>query len=143
MSEQTTLTRAAEHVGATRIDDGRWAYWAAETGRYYVVEESVLEDLCDYLDDEDDSISSDAYSHWCADAGADAEEMPKGWEPGQPKPYPAEVAKIVSIQRPDLNEGDAIATVLTADPTLTAQEVIDILDEAAEEWAAERANQNQ
>ena len=53
--------------------------------------------------------------------------------------YPVEVAQLVSLHRPDLAAHDAIAAVLTADPTLTADEVIDILDEAAEEYAAEQA----
>lgn len=49
------------------------------------------------------------------------------------KSYPKEVAQTVSLRRPDLARGDAIAVVLTQDPTLTADQVIEILDEAAEE----------
>lgn len=44
-----------------------------------------------------------------------------------------EVAQTVSLRRPDLARGDAIATVLTQDPTLTADQVIEMLDESAEE----------
>lgn len=51
--------------------------------------------------------------------------------------YPREVALAVATRRPDLSSGDAISTVLTADPTLTADEVIEILDQAAEDWQAE------
>jgi len=47
--------------------------------------------------------------------------------------YPIEVAREVSARRPDLAANDAIAAVLTADPNLTADQVIDILDESANE----------
>lgn len=52
--------------------------------------------------------------------------------------YPKETAQLVSLRRPDLAAGDAIAVVLTQDPTLTADEVIDVLDEAAADYAAEQ-----
>lgn len=52
--------------------------------------------------------------------------------------YPSDVARQVSILRPDLAATDAIAAVLMEDPRLTAEQVIEILDEAAEEYAAER-----
>jgi len=51
--------------------------------------------------------------------------------------YPADVARAVSLRRPDLANGDAIATVLTTDPSLSADEVIAILDDAADESRAE------
>lgn len=54
-------------------------------------------------------------------------------------PYPKAVAQEVSSRRPDLAKNDAIATALTQDPTLTAQEVIDMLDEAAAEYRAEQS----
>lgn len=73
------VIRAAEHIGAVQISPRRWAYYADETSRYYVVSTAVLASLCSYLDDDDPSISQDAYSHWCA--GEPAREMPKGWEP--------------------------------------------------------------
>jgi hypothetical protein len=54
--------------------------------------------------------------------------------------YPVAVARAVATRRPDLADhrvsGDAIAAVLTADPTLTAEEVIALLDEAAADWRA-------
>ena len=78
---EARLERAAAHVGATDIGDDQWAYYADETSCYYVVSASDLEDLCDYLDDADPSISRDAYSHWCA--GTTAAEQPEGWEPGE------------------------------------------------------------
>lgn len=56
--------------------------------------------------------------------------------------YPTAVAEAVSLRRPDLAAGDAISAVLTADPTLTADEVIDLLDEAAEEHARNMAHDN-
>lgn len=74
------LSRAAAHIGALLLDDGRWAYCADETRRYHVVDEDDLAELCDYLDDDDPAISRDAYSHWCA--GTRALEMPASWRPG-------------------------------------------------------------
>jgi phage pi2 protein 07 len=78
-SKNERLTRAADHLGAVELDDGDYAYYADETGSYWVVDAYELADLCDYLDDEDPSIADDAYSHWCA--GTSGREMRKGWEP--------------------------------------------------------------
>lgn len=55
------------------------------------------------------------------------------------KTYPIETAREVAALRPDLATTDAISTVLTVDPTLTAQEVIDLLDEATADHAADVA----
>lgn len=52
--------------------------------------------------------------------------------------YPAHVAREVSTRRPDLAANDAVAAVLTSDPSLTADEVIELLDEAAADAAADR-----
>ncbi len=57
--------------------------------------------------------------------------------------YPREVAQEVAARRPDLAGNDAIAAVLTADTTLTADEVIEALDEAAAEWRAEQARERE
>ena len=56
---------------------------------------------------------------------------------GMTTTYPIAVAREVAIRRPDLSAHDAVAATLTADPTLTADEVIAILDEATDDWAAE------
>jgi hypothetical protein len=48
--------------------------------------------------------------------------------------YPKLVAQEVAARRPDLG---GVAEVLTADPSLTADEVIEILDDATAEWARE------
>ncbi len=78
-SDEDKLKRAAEHIDATDLGDGRWAHYATETRCWYVVTADELAELCDYLDDEDERVSKDAYSHWCA--GTSAEEMPEGWTP--------------------------------------------------------------
>lgn len=57
--------------------------------------------------------------------------------------YPTETAREVAALRPDLCAGDAVAAVLTADPTLTAAEVIEALDEAADEHAAAEITDSQ
>ena len=75
----TKLQRAAKHIGAVSIGRGQWAHYADETGYYYVVSGAELRELYDYLDSDDEQISSDAYSHWCA--GTAAKEMPKDWTP--------------------------------------------------------------
>jgi len=56
-----------------------WAHYADETSRWYVVTAYDLLELCNYLDDDDEQVSGDAYSHWCA--AKDPEEMPLGWMP--------------------------------------------------------------
>lgn len=78
------LARAAKHIDATDLGGGRWAHYADETSRWYVIDASELEELCDYLDDEDPQISGSAYSHWCN--AVDCNEMPEGWEPGDEIP---------------------------------------------------------
>lgn len=83
MNDTDELARAAKHLDATDIGEGRWAYYAEETGRYYVVEADALEALAaDYLDSDDEDIRADAYSHWCAGEGSDAKRMPTDWSPG-------------------------------------------------------------
>lgn len=78
-SAEDRLRRAAEHIDATELHDGQWAHYADETGRWYVVTDDELASLCDYLDDEYEQVSRDAYSYWCA--GTMAEEMPADWAP--------------------------------------------------------------
>lgn len=78
-------------------------------------------------------------ARWDDQAGAEA-----GWHRGGGLvmgPYPREVAREVYARRPDLAVGDSIAAVLTADPTLTADEVIEVLDDASEEWRQEQEYQ--
>lgn len=75
----TRLQRAAAHVGAVQVQRGVWAHYAEETSRWYTVTSDELRELCDYLDDPDPQIRTDAYSHWCA--GTAGTEMPEGWTP--------------------------------------------------------------
>lgn len=77
----TNLERAAEHIDATDLGNGTWAHYAEETSSWYVVTAEELEELCDYLDSDDETIRRDAYSHWCA--GTNAKEMPEGWSPDE------------------------------------------------------------
>jgi phage pi2 protein 07 len=72
---KSALLRAAEHVDAVDLGDGRWAHYATETSSWWVVSAAELEELCEFLD----SDVKDPYSHWCA--GTTAEEMPHGWSP--------------------------------------------------------------
>ena len=52
--------------------------------------------------------------------------------------YPKSVAQEIAALRPDLCANDAVSVALTADPTLTADEAIAILDEATAETSAEQ-----
>jgi hypothetical protein len=79
--DAAALARAADHLAAQRLADGRYAYEDDGMRRWYVVSASDLADLVDYLDSDDDAIASDAYSHWCA--GSVAQEMPAGWTPDE------------------------------------------------------------
>lgn len=89
----TNIERAADHIDATELPDGRWAHYANETSRWHIVTAAELAELCEYLDHTDPQISGDAYSHWCA--GTSSEEMPKGWEPGQ-DPTDATVRNLIA-----------------------------------------------
>jgi hypothetical protein len=78
-SKQAALARAAKELDAVEVSLGAWAHYDDGMRRWYRVTAEELAELCDYLDDENAQVSSDAYSHWCA--GTMAEEMPEGWEP--------------------------------------------------------------
>jgi len=73
------LRCAANYLGATRLPNQSWAYFAHETGRWYVIGAAALANLVRYLNHHDPAVRSDAYSRWCADTSAS--EMPEGWEP--------------------------------------------------------------
>jgi hypothetical protein len=79
MTHLERLSRAAECVRAVKISPRRWAHYAYETHRWYVLSATALASLCDYQDNPYPAISQDAYSHWCA--GTSAREMPEGWSP--------------------------------------------------------------
>lgn len=79
MANVADIKRAAEHIDATELEDGNWAHYATETSTWWVVTPEELADLCAYLDNEDEEVSSDAYSHWCS--SGPGKEMPEGWEP--------------------------------------------------------------
>lgn len=73
------VRRAADYLDATRLPDGRWAYLARETGRWYRLDAVDMARLAWYLDYAHPAVRRDAYSLWCADTPA--EEMPEGWAP--------------------------------------------------------------
>lgn len=79
--EDEDAARAASHIDAVKLPDGRWAHYDDGTHSWWVVTEGDMSRLCKYLDheDEDEDIRNDAYSHWCASNVA--EEMPRGWTP--------------------------------------------------------------
>jgi hypothetical protein len=77
------LDRAVTKLDAVRMTwgahDGDYAHYDDGMGRWYIVSAQELVEYCDYLDHEDEQISGDAYSHWCA--GNTSVEMPRGWAP--------------------------------------------------------------
>lgn len=81
MSAQDRLVRAADHLRAVELPDGRWAHRDDATQSWWVTTAEELGALCDYLDHEREDIARDAYSHWCA--GSSAEEQDADWEPPQ------------------------------------------------------------
>ena len=77
------LDRAVTELDAVELSDGRYAYYDG-MGRWYIVTAADLESyVTDYLGSDDEAITADAYSHWCA--GTVAEEMPRGWDPADPE----------------------------------------------------------
>ncbi len=76
MTTTTTTTRklaeAVTALDATQISPLRYAHYANETGRWYVVSRAALLAWHDYPE-------QDRYSHWCA--GETCKEMPEGWTP--------------------------------------------------------------
>ncbi len=63
----TRLDRATAYLPAVcALESGDYAYRDDGMRRWYVVSESDLESLCDYIDSDDAKIRRDAYSHWCA-----------------------------------------------------------------------------
>jgi hypothetical protein len=45
---------------------GSVVYYDDSTRRYYVCAAADLEDLCELMASDDEDVSRDAYSHWCA-----------------------------------------------------------------------------
>ncbi len=64
------------------------------------------------------------YCEGCEAAPSDPPDAPA---------YPRAVAREVAARRPDLVVGDSVSAVLTAQPHLTADEAIAVLDEATAE----------
>jgi len=80
----SNLNEGIEKLGAILLTDARhhglYAYYDDGMGRYFLVEKEDVESyITDYVYNDNEQISSDAYSHWCA--GTLAEEMPRGWNP--------------------------------------------------------------
>lgn len=74
--DATLVQRAIDYLACTDLGDGSWAYYAAETRSWWVVDDATLESLGEALADDE----PEAYSRWCAET--DAEEQPEGWAPG-------------------------------------------------------------
>jgi len=77
---ESDVQRAADYLSAAQLPDGRWAYFALETGRWYVMGDDDMARLVRYLDHEDPDVRRAAYSIWCT-ATPTAAEMPEGWAP--------------------------------------------------------------
>jgi hypothetical protein len=77
-----TLAAGIAKLSATKLPDGRFAYFDDGMRRWYVVTETdVVSLIADYVESARPNIAADAYSHWCA--RTQAEEMPDGWEPSE------------------------------------------------------------
>lgn len=120
------LARAAKHIDATDIGDGKWAHYADETSRWYVVTAAELEELCDYLEHESLTIRADAYSHWCA--GTNSEEMPAGWNPHVTAETVAELIKDVRFVTPPENQGQIVLVSYGCDGDYIYEHVYDQSD---------------
>jgi hypothetical protein len=65
-----TTTDALDHIGATEAPDGTgYVYRADETSEWYRITEEDAVALRDLMNDEDEDVARDAYSHWCAGYG--------------------------------------------------------------------------
>jgi hypothetical protein len=124
------------------LDENRSAVFEPKVVEYLrtrYIEESDAESM--YMID---AIIAREYKggDWSGIAGCPITGETLGW----PKrvitvePYPIETARAAAALRPDLSSGDAISAVLTTDPTLTAEQVIEILDTAAEDAERDRAH---
>jgi hypothetical protein len=71
------MKKAIELLQAKKISKLRYAYYADECCRYYVVSTKGLKKLEELIN----SGEKDAYSHWCS--GEYGKEMPKGWSHNQ------------------------------------------------------------
>ena len=130
----TKIDRAAKHLDATKLASGDWAHYADETSTWYVVSEGDLADLCDYLDDEDEQVSGDAYSHWCA--GTVSSEA-----------TPAQIAEITGEKLPEVkinvyrhvSEGGAWCFAMWVDGRFDSSDTLDCDDDATDAEAIEYA----
>lgn len=63
----TTQSEAIAHINGSITPDGTGViYFDDSTRKHYLAPIEDLQDLMDLMDDEDEAVSSDAYSHWCA-----------------------------------------------------------------------------
>ncbi len=59
-------TRDAIGLIDAKAIGGGYLYFAAETGEWYRITDSEIEELRDLMDDDDDDTARDAYSLWCS-----------------------------------------------------------------------------
>jgi hypothetical protein len=63
----TTPSEALARINGSITADGTGVvYYDDSTQQHYLAPIEDLKDLQDLMDDCDESVSSDAYSHWCA-----------------------------------------------------------------------------
>jgi len=73
--ERDNLKKAVDRLNASQISPLRYAYYAEETGTYWLVSRRVMINLGERLNRGD----RDAYSSWCGETHG--REMRKGWKP--------------------------------------------------------------
>ncbi len=62
---EKTTRDAIELIDAKAIDGG-YLYFAAETGEWYRITDSEIEELRELMNDNNDDTARDAYSLWCS-----------------------------------------------------------------------------
>lgn len=60
------LARGIKALNAVKLASGDYAHYDNGMRKWYVVSEGDVAEYVDYADSDDEQVSGDAYSHWCA-----------------------------------------------------------------------------
>jgi len=66
ITESRIQDAIARIEGSLTDDKQSVIYYDDNMSKYYLAPVEDLEDLADYMEDDDEAVSRDAYSHWCA-----------------------------------------------------------------------------
>lgn len=65
MKRTSRIQAALDRIGGT-VEGNQVIYYDDPTQKFYLAPLEDLSDLADLMEDDDEDVARDAYSHWCA-----------------------------------------------------------------------------